>query len=211
MNKTIAKFSSGIPKRVYSKVKTISEGGGASEKWKEWLKNSINYDRLERIYRDFGLKGVMSFTDLAKTCAYELIAHAKYRERKIKKSERANIMRQNRIAHAKRMRHLWDHYKWRPGMNASRVNGDFYSYPGDMQIGTLRMWANKCYFVGSLPKLSVRTYMIERGLKYWVTPVEVMLCSHVSDTASTLIIRAPRKFLVKKEKELAPDCMDMGG
>lgn len=210
MKKKTTTFNRSINKGKLSKATVFSEGKSTAEFWKEWMAHPQNMQELEGLYQKDGLKGVMELAGVKKTQAYEIIAAAGLIRKKSTMRNKVAMMNHARTCRNDRLNHLWDHYRWTPGMNICRLNGTFHRYPYETKAGNAVMRAHRCYYVATMPSERVSAFMKKRGLKYWLTPMDVIPCDSVQDSTCTLVIRVSHRFLKEKEA-LAPDCMEMTG
>jgi hypothetical protein len=196
---------SNVPQDILLTTTTFSCGNGAGLNWLTWLAQAENKARLREAYQKNGVKGVEKMLDIRKSQAYELIAKLGWRKEKISREQKLRKLAYGRELRLKRLKHLFEHYGWTPGMNCCFLSSSVKRYSKDLQIGKMKIPAGWIICVSSLPALAVRAYMKRFGLKYYVTKVSVELVEEVVDSASNLIQLCSKKHLPGQTAEsLAP-------
>lgn len=150
--------------------KNFSDGGNVDEKWNTIIQNG----ELERVYREAGIRGVMSFTGLQKSQSYLLVAEVGLNRQIVKErvAKKAREIKQRVLTG--RLKHAKDTWDWTPGQEFIYLKGRVYSYEQPIKVGELTLLGGKPYCIAPLPGRLVLDFMVEKGLKFFIIQHKVL-------------------------------------
>jgi hypothetical protein len=143
---------------------TFDNGDQASSCWDHLIADGS----LEREYRSKGINGVIALTSLKKTSAYALVARAGLNRSFYKEDRTKQVKKLAQEVLTARLEHLKEKYGWVPGQEFCQLKGNVYTYDNTFRLGGTFITGGRTHFIAHLPAQSVRDFMVEKGLKFFI-------------------------------------------